>query len=68
MARSTLVGVMGQMSCYSGKEVKWDQVTESDYFIAPKPEECTWDMEPPTMPDENGVYPVCAKPGITKNL
>jgi hypothetical protein len=68
MGRSTLVTIMGQLSCYSGKLVTWDQVTKSDYFIPPRPEECTWDMEPPTAPDENGVYPVCAVPGITKNL
>jgi len=68
MARSTLVGIMGQLSCYSGKEVTWDQVTRSDYYIPPKPEECTWDMEPPTAADENGVYPVCATPGVTTNI
>jgi predicted dehydrogenase len=68
MARSTLVTIMGQLSCYSGKLVTWDQVTKSDYFIPPRPEECTWDMKPPTAPDENGVYPVCAMPGITKNI
>jgi len=68
MARSTLVTIMGQLSCYSGKLVTWDQVTKSDYCIPPRPEDCTWDMEPPTAPDENGVYPVCAMPGVTKNI
>jgi len=41
---------------------------KSDYCLLPKPEECTWDMEPPTKPDANGVYPVCATPGITVNV
>lgn len=79
MARSTLIGIMGELSCYSGKEVTWKQVTESNYHLqneyvkrhdmtVPKPEDCTWDMEPPTKPDEEGVYPVCAMPGITKNI
>ena len=68
MGRSTLVTIMGQLSCYSGKLVTWDQVTASDYFIPPRAEDCTWDMEPPTARDENGVYPVCAMPGITKNI
>ncbi len=68
MAQSTLIGIMGQLSCYSGQEVTWKQVTESDYCIAPKPEECTWDMDPPTKPDADGVYPVCATPGLTRNL
>lgn len=67
MARSTLVAIMGQLSCYSGQEVSWEQVANSDYCLPPKPEECTWDMEPPTKPDANGVYPVCATPGITVN-
>ncbi len=68
MAASTLIGIMGQMSCYSGREVTWEQVKQSDYCLGPKPEDCTWDMEPPTKPDENGVYPVCATPGVTKNV
>jgi predicted dehydrogenase len=68
MGRSTLVTIMGQLSCYSGKLVTWEEVNASDYFIPPKPEDCTWDMEPPTAPDENGVYPVCATPGVTKNI
>jgi predicted dehydrogenase len=68
MARSTLVCIMGQMSCYSGKEVTWDQIVQSDYCLAPKPEACTWEMDPPTKPDANGVYPVCAMPGVTKNV
>jgi predicted dehydrogenase len=68
MARSTLVAVMGELSCYSGQEVTWDQVNKSDYFIPPKPEECTMEMDPPTQPDDKGVYPVCFIPGITKNV
>jgi predicted dehydrogenase len=68
MARSTLVCIMGELSFYSGKEVSWDQVSQSDYYFPPKPEQCTWDMEPPTKPDADGVYPVCATPGVTKNV
>jgi predicted dehydrogenase len=68
MARSTMVCIMGQMSCYSGREVTWEQVNNSDYYIAPKPEDCTWDMDPPTKPDANGIYPVCATPGVTRNV
>jgi predicted dehydrogenase len=68
MARSTLVVVMGQLSCYSGREIKWDEISQSDYFIPPKPELCTWDMAPPTQPDAQGSYPVCAVPGLTRNI
>ena len=58
MAKSTMVAIMGQLSCYSGKQVTWDQVTKSNFYLGPRPEECTWDMEPPVKPDANGVYPV----------
>ena len=68
MTRSTLVAIMGQLSCYSGREVRWDTVEQSDYCIPPKPEDCTWDMHPPTIPDDKGVYPVCASPGVTTNV
>ncbi len=68
MARSTLVTIMGQLSCYSGRQVTWEQVSKSEYFIPPKPEDCTWDMDPPTAPDVDGAYPVCATPGVTTNI
>jgi hypothetical protein len=68
MARSTLVAIMGQLSCYSGSEVRWDVVRESNFCLLPKPEDCTWDMQPPTAPDDQGVYPVCATPGVTRCL
>ena len=67
MARSTLVTIMGQLSCYTGKEVTWDQVMKSDFTLGPKPDECSFDMEPPVKPDANGVYPV-PLPGQTKML
>ena len=68
MARSTMVGVLGQLTCYSGKEITWDQVMKSDYAYLPKPEDVTLDMEPPVKPGANGEYPVFATPGITKIL
>ena len=33
MARSTMIAVMGQLSCYTGKEVTWEQVMASDYLL-----------------------------------
>lgn len=67
MARSTMIGVMGQLSCYTGKEVTWEQVNASDFFYPPKPEDCHDGMEPPTKPGPNGSYPVYV-PGQTKLL
>jgi len=67
MARSTMIGVMGQLSCYTGKEVTWEQVMASDYYYPPKPEDCHDGMEPPTKPGPNGSYPV-PEPGRTKMI
>ena len=66
-ARSTLIGIMGQISCYTGKEVTWDQISTSDFYFPPKPEDCRIDMEPPVKPDADGIYPVFT-PGVTKLL
>jgi len=67
MANSTLATVMGQISCYTGKEVTWDQAAKSDFYYPPKPEECSFDMEPPVKPGPNGQYAVYV-PGKTKLL
>ena len=64
MARSTMITVMGQISCYTGKEVTWEQINKSDFYYPPKPEECRDDMEPPVKPGADGSYPV-PKPGFT---
>lgn len=67
MARSTMIGVMGQISCYTGKEVSWEEINASDFYYPPLPEDCHDDMEPPTKPGPNGSYPVPA-PGRTKMI
>ena len=67
MTGSTLMGIMGQISCYTGKEVTWKQVTESDFCYAPRPEEVRAGMEPPVRPGPDGSYPVFT-PGVTKLL
>ncbi len=65
MVRSTQVAVMGQLSCYTGKEVTWAQVEGSDFRFGPRPEDCTFSMEPETRADEKGHYPVPV-PGVTR--
>ena len=67
MARSTMVGVMGQISCYTGKEVTWEQINNSDFCYPPKPEDCRDDMEPPVKLGPDGSYPV-PKPGFTEMI
>ncbi|MBI5386891.1 MAG: Gfo/Idh/MocA family oxidoreductase [Verrucomicrobia bacterium] len=65
MVDSTMTGVMGQISCYTGKEITWEQITKSDFAYPPKPEDCHDGMESPTKPGPNGSYPVFV-PGKTK--
>jgi predicted dehydrogenase len=67
MARSTMTTIMGQISCYTGKEVTWDQINKSDFYYAPRPEDCHDGMEPPTRLGADGSYPV-PKPGFTKMI
>ena len=68
MVRSTLITLMGQFSCYSGKEVTWDQIAKSDYVHLPRPEDVRADMEPPVRPGPDGSYPVFFTPGVSKLL
>jgi hypothetical protein len=67
MTRSTLIGIMGQISCYTGKEVTWDQINDADFAYAPLPADCHDGMEPPTRPGPDGTYPVYV-PGKTALL
>jgi predicted dehydrogenase len=67
MIRATLIGIMGQLSSYTGKEVTWEQVSTSDFYFPPKPEEVHAGMEPPVKPGPDGTYPVFT-PGVTKLL
>jgi myo-inositol 2-dehydrogenase / D-chiro-inositol 1-dehydrogenase len=67
MARSTLMGIMGQLSCYTGKEVTWEQVTTSDFFYPPAAGDVHDDTEPPVRLGPDGSYPVYI-PGVTKLL
>ncbi len=65
MVPSTMAGVMGQISCYTGKEVTLEQIKKSDYYYPPKPEECHDNMEPPSKAEAGGSYPVPV-PGRTQ--
>jgi len=67
MVRSSLIAIMGQISCYTGQEITWEQISASDFYFPPKPEEVRKDMEPPVRPDAEGIYPVFL-PGLTRLL
>jgi len=67
MIPSTTICVMGQLSCYTGKEVTLEQMKKSDFYYPPKPEDCHDGMEPPVKTDVNGSYPVPV-PGRTQMI
>ena len=62
-AKATLTAIMGRMATYSGEVMQWDKVLNSNLNIMPS--KFAWDANPPTLPDENGFYPI-ATPGLTK--
>jgi len=64
MVDSTYMAVMGQIACYTGKPVTWEQMMAADFEFAPKLADVRLDMPPPTKPDATGNYPL-PKPGIT---
>jgi len=67
MINSTMAAIMGQLACYTGKEVTCDAAMKSDFTLGPRAEQCSFDMDPPVKPDERGLYPVPI-PGQTKLL
>lgn len=68
MVRSTLITLMGQFSCYSGKEVKFDEISASTYCHLPRPEDVRSNMEPPVKPGPGNIYPLPFTPGVSKLL
>jgi hypothetical protein len=67
MIDSTYMGIMGQIACYTGKPVTWEQMMAADFEFEPKLADVTLDMDPPTRPDPSGSYPLPV-PGLTKYL
>jgi len=64
-AHSTLCSILGRMCTYSGREITWEQALNSDLSIMPRA--FAWDADPPTLPNENGEYPIPV-PGKSKVL
>jgi myo-inositol 2-dehydrogenase / D-chiro-inositol 1-dehydrogenase len=65
MVRSTLITLMGQFSCYTGKEVTFDQLARSNYCHLPRPEDVHAGMEAPVKPGPGEVYPLPFTPGVS---
>ena len=67
MIDSTYTAVMGQIACYTGKPVKWQEVVEAQFEFEPRIADVRLDMEAPTKPDATGNYPLPV-PGRTEYL
>jgi predicted dehydrogenase len=67
MVDSTYTGIMGQIACYTGKQVEWRQVLESEFEFEPKLADVRLEMAPPVQPDAAGNYPLPI-PGFTDYL
>ena len=57
-AESTMTAIMGRMATYSGKELTWDQVFNSDLKLADFDSFKSFDDKAPLEPNENGFYEV----------
>ncbi len=60
---SSMIAILGQMACYSGKQITWDEAYQSNFTFGPATGD--FDTIPPSLPDANGNYPVPI-PGKTK--
>ena len=67
MIDSTYTVIMGQIACYTGKPVTWEQTVAADFEFEPKLAGVRLDMPVPIKPDATGNYPL-PKPGFTKLL
>jgi predicted dehydrogenase len=61
-AMSSLTAIMGRLATYSGKVIEAKEVLESAQALVPSSYD--WNGTPPTLPDENGFYPIPV-PGAT---
>ena len=67
MVNATMIGVMGQVACYTGQSVRYDDVSKADLEYGPSPDVASFETPPPSVPDETGNYPL-PMPGITELL
>jgi predicted dehydrogenase len=58
VVKSTMTAILGQMACYTGQMISWDDLYKSKFLVKPAPEDCVAGMEPPVVPGPDGVYPV----------
>lgn len=64
-AHSTFTAILGREACYTGKELKWDDVLAKGKSWTPGIDKWDWNTVPPAVKDANGAYDI-PKPGIYK--
>lgn len=57
-AKSTFTAILGREACYSGKVIKWDDLLAKGSELAPGIDDYTLETPPPTLPGDDGLYPV----------
>jgi len=63
-AMSNFADLMGRAALHSGREITWDEMTNSKFQLYPgKIDDLNYDSEPPVKADANGFYPVPV-PGV----
>ena len=62
-AKSTMSAIIGRMATYSGQVINWEEAINSEIILMPK--EVNWESTPPTVPGEDGSYPI-PTPGKTQ--
>ena len=56
--KSTMMAILGQIACYTGKMITWDEIYNSKFEFMPSLAECVAGMAPPVLPDPDGNYSV----------
>ena len=64
-AKSTFTAILGREACYSGKELKWDDVLAKGKDWTPGIDKWNWKTTPPAVKGADGAYDI-PKPGIYK--
>jgi len=67
MISATMIGVLGQIACYTGQPVRYDEAMKADLQFGPSPDEANFETPPPSVADATGNYPL-PMPGITQLL
>jgi hypothetical protein len=57
-AKATFTAILGREACYSGRQLKWDDLLKKGRNYCPGIDEWTLETLPPAIKGEDGKYPV----------